>query len=50
VKKFVTENWKRGGKIGLERQQARALETMKAKAAKRKEEGNKKRKVEVAGG
>jgi len=50
VRKFVTNNWQRAGEIGWARQQARALETMKLKAAKKAEESNKKRKVEVEEG
>lgn len=49
VRKFVTNNWQRAGEIGWARQQARALETMKLKAAKKAEESNKK-KVEVEEG
>jgi hypothetical protein len=38
VKEFVINNWKKAGEIGWEKQQKRALETMKAKAEKKKAE------------
>lgn len=36
VREFVIKNWKRAGEIGLERQQKRALEGMKAKVEKKR--------------
>lgn len=48
VKKFVTGNWERAGEIGWARQQARALETMETKAAKKKKSDRRMKKVEVA--
>jgi len=36
VRKFVSENWKRAGEIGWARQQVQAMESMKAKAEKKR--------------
>ena len=38
VRHFVIENWEKAGRIGLARQEVKAMEAMKAKAEKKERE------------
>jgi hypothetical protein len=41
VRKFVLENWEEAGKVGMDRQQKRAAEAMKAKEEKKRVKASK---------